>query len=576
MSISEDIEAFGKALENEAIPKFYEAYKALYDMSTDINASFGQTRERITEIGKTLSDTIPVIAKYGGNLQDAFNVVNDISQALQRNILASAEDSEKLYAAFRVTGIEIRTMVDNFYDVGVQFSQISDQLQKSVNYVQSLGLNTKQIMSEVSSNMKRLNEYSFSNGVEGLTKMAANAALFNFDMTDTFTLMNNALNPDKAVELASSFQRMGVAVGDLTDPFQLMYKSLMDPNGLQESLIQSTRQFVEFDSKTKSFKISPEGMLQMRELANQTGQNYDNLAKSALAFANIDRAMKQIRPGIKFESEDDKKLIASIATLNKEGEYQVNVRNELTGKDELKKITDLSQTEFNKIIEEQRRAPKTMEEIARAQLTASQEILAQIRGGRTQIEFGVVSADQIRTMNEKARDVATGVVKEFREKVLPTTGQVRQGTTDAITGISNIFEDLQKGNLTTAKLGDYGQKLQVYIDELGRSGDKKLSDYGSTIENKFKDIVSSVGLEYKKNMGVVSPDMRYDKPYSTTSMGTSKIDIGGTVVFKLEPLPGTSTTTINALINSPEFADKFNQLLLNLDPNVKIAFKKSL
>ena len=64
---------------------------------------------------------------------------------------------------------------------------------------------------------------------------------------------------------------MGVSIGNLTDPFALMNDSINDPGALQDSLIKATKQFTQFDEKTKTFKINPQGILTLKAMSEETG-----------------------------------------------------------------------------------------------------------------------------------------------------------------------------------------------------------------------------------------------------------------------------------------------------------------
>ena len=103
--------------------------------------------------------------------------------------------------------------------------------------------------------------------------------MLRFDMKETFELADKVLDPDKAIEVASAFQRLGVSAGNLTDPFMLMNQSINDPSGLQDSLINVAKQFTYFDEQTKSFKISPQGILTLREMEQQTGVSATDMGR---------------------------------------------------------------------------------------------------------------------------------------------------------------------------------------------------------------------------------------------------------------------------------------------------------
>ena len=484
---SDDFKKLVNDLEDDIIPKLGQAFDNMTGMATQLNNTFGQSRQRIQELQQAIGDTIPGIMKLGGNLDDTYKTLSEISSATKRNIVASADEAATLYASSKVLGSEVKDIVTEFEKVGVQFSRIGPQLKESINYIQNLGLNTKQIFADVESNMSALNKYNFEGGVQGLTKMASHAAMFKFDMRDTFEISEKALRPEGAIELASAFQRMGVAAADLTDPFQLMNKSLNDPSGLQDSLASMTQQYVEFDDKTKTFQINPMGMLQMRELASQTGLNYQNLAESAKAVANLNRAMGEIQPGIKFETEEDKQLLSNIATMNKEGEYVVNVKNEL-GVDVPKKLSELTQPQIDGIIDIQKQQGKLdVKDIAIQQLDASTAMRSDLRAIRTKIEYGVVTAPEITSLSEKIRNFGMKSLSDI-EGLVQKPGETRLDVNQAILNIKDtVLKAMQGGS--PEEISKAVDKLKEQIsgvkDKLVEGSQKSLEAIGNNFNQIF-------------------------------------------------------------------------------------------
>lgn len=563
------IKGLGAEILKEAIPSFEGMVKAFNEMTyraTLLNNVFGQNRTRITELQQAVADTAPKIAALGGDMGDVFNTMAGVSEALKRNVVGTADDYSRLYAAQKLLGTDVKEIVSEFTDVGVQFSLVGGQLKSSIDYVQNLGLNTKQVMNDVERNMKHINEFNFADGVQGLTKMAAQAALFRFDMNDTFTLMEKSLSPDGAIELASAFQRMGVAVGDLTDPFQLMNKSLNDPEGLQKSLIQMTKNYTEFDSKTKTFKINPEGMLQLREISKQTNLSYENLTKSALATANLDRAFKQMKPSLNLK-EEDRQLLGSIATMNEAGEYIINVKNSL-GKDVETRISDLGQEQANAIIEAEKKKPKTLEDYAKNQMDSLQNILAEATAIRTGIEFGAVSTDQFRNLSEKIRDAATTSATEIR-KIFPTSAETRKFGTESLENIYKILQEMGSGELGSPKMMESYDKLKTQFKDVYAAGDERLTKLAEHLEDNFKKIIDSPKLSYKGKLGTTA-----GTPTKTPT--SSKVELGGGLTFKVEASPNVSKQQFEQFINSQEFKDKFLEMFSTLDANSRASIKRAL
>jgi hypothetical protein len=253
--------------------------------SIEVNKTFTQGRQRLSELITSIADATPRVNRLGGSMKDVAQIMGDIAEASNRNLIASTEEVEKLYASQKVLEINADTLVNSFSDVGIGLAKIPEELEKSVNYVQSIGGNAKAVMKDVTNNMSQMNRFQFEGGVQGLTKMAAQASMLRFSMSETFRLADKVLDPEGAIEVASAFQRLGVSAGNLVDPFQLMNMSINDPSGLQNSLADVAKQFSYFDEETKTFKINPQGVLTLREMEKQTGDSDQEMSKIAVDAA---------------------------------------------------------------------------------------------------------------------------------------------------------------------------------------------------------------------------------------------------------------------------------------------------
>jgi ElaB/YqjD/DUF883 family membrane-anchored ribosome-binding protein len=561
MEEKESFEEFGKKMKEALDIDFYTAIDDAIKGAQKLNNVFGQSRERVTELMQAVSFTIPGIRALGGEITDVFETLEQVSKATRRNIVASADDASKLFAAYKILDEDVQTIVETFEEVGVQFSQIGPQLEKSINYVQNLGLNVKQIMGDVSRNMSKINEYNFAGGVEGLTKMAAHASLFKFDMSETFKIAEKALRPDGAIELASAFQRMGVAVGELTDPFQLMNMSLNDPEGLERSLAKIGKQYTEFDEKTKTFKINPAGMLQMRELAEQTGLNYQNLAKSALASANLDKALSQIQPGISFDKPEDRELLASLATMNTKGDYVVNLKKP-GGEDQMVELSKLSNEQQKEFLEQQKKAPKTLEDIAKAQLGTEELILAETKAMVAKVTGPVAASKQVRgtvaDISEFTRFAMTTI-----QKALPDVDKSQVGVEKGISSITTILAELSTGNLKGDKATSAIKNLEEQIDSLGKAAGEKATEAFKEIKIKGEALISSAKTGYLNTSGVIPESKK--SAASTTSVKESKVDLGGTITIKVDGQSGMNKTDLERVLNSTEFKQKIYQYIKDIE-----------
>ena len=494
----EDLDSLGTY--DEELKKFAkipgeiaDAIQNLNLYASDVNRTFGQMRQRISDAVREISLATPELNKVGGTAKDATQTIIDTSSALKKNVIASSEAITELFTTSKVLGKDVESIVSTMTDVGIQFGNVQENMLGAVNYVQSIGMNTQQIMGDVVNNAELLNKFNFDGGVLGLTKMAAQSAMLRANMRDAENFADRVFEPEGAIETAAAFQRLGISVGALSDPFALMNASINDPAGLQMSLAEAAKKFTIFDEKTKSFKIDPGGIRQMKELAKAAGMSYDNFTKMGLAAANSERLFSQIRFAGNL-SEEDKMYISSIAEM-KGGEYQIKVRDE-KGEEVFKNIRDLSEQQLKQAVEQNKKEPKTMEEIAKAQMDTGKVMAGDIASIRNRIVYGVAGADGVRQIPEITRKLGESVTDAL-QKIAPETKDIQNVTGKAITELGKSMADVIQGNKSFQdvgkelmdKLKGSGVDISQFADKMGTLPEKLMD----SVYEKFKDDRSELG-----------------------------------------------------------------------------------
>ena len=574
--------SFAQKLAKEATVDWQVLAKAIensYRTSVEINKTFGQGQERLSELMGAVSDAVPRITRLGGSVADVQTTMIEIAKASNRNIIANTEDVEKLYAATEVVGGSAESLTNSFLDVGVGLEQMGEQLEGSVNYIRSIGGNTKAIMSDVAKNMDQMNRYQFQGGVEGMAKMAAKASMLRVDMSATLNFADSLFSPDKAIEVASAFQRLGVASGDLVDPFQLMNQSINDPSGLQDSLAKVAKQFTYFDEETKTFKINPQGVLTLREMEDQAGIAKGTLSKMGLAAAELDERLSAInQAGLTIGSEEDKQYLANIATMQ-DGKYMVKLEDGTK-----KELAELTQPEFDKLIEQQKTGPKTLEEIAFAQLDIDKATLAAVGGLREAFVQGITSPKQVTKGIAGAQRAAKTVLgetsdafkaKDFRdlsEGVLTTLGDVAKDLKEGNKPLTDVLSNGLNGLGTTL---DASQKrFTEVLKEVGENIAAKLTNQTSG-EIAFKSGVNKVVESYggktstssaplSSSVGNKMETLQNTQNNATTQTTKGTVDVGGKITVDIQTPTGMSTEQGKQFIDSVFNDSRFKDYIIRL------------
>ena len=420
-------------------------------------------------------------------------------------------------------------------------------------------------MQDVVTNMEYMNRFNFSDGVVGLTKMAAQASMLRFDMATTAKFADSVMNPQGAIEMASAFQRLGVMAGDLVDPFVLMDKSINDPAGLQDSLINLTKQFTIFDEKTQSFKIAPGAQRQIKEIAEAAGMTAAEFTKTALSAADMDRRLGQINLGIN-ATEEEKMLVANMAKMGTgafKGDYVVQIKDD-EGKDQIKRLSDLQTQDFEKLREIQESAPKTVEDIQRAQLGVLETIQRDFAALPIQIGYAIGGQSAIirgaESLKRAGDDIASAL---YSEGVLGSGEDTRK----FFETVGDGFKDL----LVKASRGDVNA-----LNEATKRVEEKSNELSSSVVSKFMNFATQLGIEkprsaeesyYNEKITSAVDKARKSMAKDVEVNQQKDVNINGQVRFVIDAPVGVDTARLTQYVQSPEFRNALVKVLGEIDEN---------
>lgn len=560
----------------------------LNDLATEVNKTFGQTRQRITDVVEEIGKATPELTKLGATAEDAAKQIQQVSEATRKNVVASADTIKDLYATSRVLGVETKYLVNQMTDVGVGFETVTKRMEEGVNYVQSVGMNAAQVMEDVVDNADMLNKFNFADGVLGLTRMAAQSALLRVNMRDTAQFADKAMDPEGAIQLAAAFQRLGVTTGTLADPFALMNASINDPEGLQKSIAEMAKQYTVFDEKTKTFKLDPMGIRMIREISKQTGLSADNLSKMGLALANNDRIMSQMRFGGNL-SDEEKQYIASMAQLGEGGEYEIKVRD-VSGKEEFRKLSEVSEQQLKETIKAQKEAPKSMEDIARASMRTTDIIASDVEAIRQKVVQGITVAQPLRDLPEQTRSLITAATGALRD-AFPDVDKIQGGTEAATKYLTDLAKDIvtgkkDMGDIVNTLKKDLGDKLPN-IENMGNLFGELPKRFSESLEKNMagkqdalsKQIMSELQQSGgKKNLEEIiakfgsyeglTQSVQKTKQLSVSETKKTTVTHTGDVkhTFKIDAPQGIDRETLNKVLDawtrSPEFQkNQYNAMI---------------
>jgi hypothetical protein len=392
-------------------------------------------------------------------------------------------------------------------------------------------------------------------------------------MDSIFKVVDKAFNPEGAIDLASAMQRLGVQTGALLDPLRLMDLSQNDPTELSNQIVNMTKDFVRFNKELGQFEIMPGEKRRLKEIGEALDMNSGEIQKMAINAATLDMKMKQIKFPSSIATKEDRELIATLATVNEAGIAEVRVKKydettgEWTGRDEPVEVAKLTVNQIKELKEGQELQGKSMEQIAKEQLSEMSRFNAQMASLVAAIKFGAASGEEGRSFYE----LRTKTMREYffqekgREGGLLSEGAKKTGTwreaTDDVTG---VITDAVTAAYDTIKNSASWEDISTAFSNIGDSA-----------ENLMESIKK---IDFSKLIGM---DLSFEGIAESFGIGGSTTDKGTNFGNQVNSTTNTSTnTSVNTLntVNKSQFIEvkpiDINEkvdvnITVTLDPAIK-------
>ncbi|MFA5366494.1 MAG: hypothetical protein WC333_01030 [Dehalococcoidia bacterium] len=367
--------------------------------------SLGMSGAKAAEMRGSFEESAGLVARMGGNLEDIQTIMQGYADETGRARSLSAEMVTDITAIGKGTGLG----VEQATKLGAQFELMGYDAKGTMEYVQGvvdtserMGVNTTKVLKNVSDNFKRLNTYTFQQGVKGFAQMAMYAEKFRIDIGQALNAADVARSLEGAVDLAANLQVMGGEFAK-TDPFEMLFLSRNDPAKFTEKIADMTKGIVSFrrmaDGSFEKF-ISPADRDRLASVAKSLGMEASELTQIAERQAEIQK-MRQQMAGMGL-SDKEKELIEGAAVFNQEtGKFEAKLGGQMR---DISKLTEAQARSFakeSKSLQDRALEAQTFDEAFKATINelkaALLPILNFVNGTLTAIRPTVIKLTEIMT-----------------------------------------------------------------------------------------------------------------------------------------------------------------------------------
>jgi len=510
-----------------------EAFRDILSLTDNIRKNLttnvGMTRGLMEDTSELI--TLAAIQADGFNIsyEDTLKTLSDTFETVGRQLSIPPEVLSDLTKIDKLFGDVTEDFVSGFDKIGGSSKSAVEAIENAILTSQNMGLVTSKLLPAVSKEISKINTYGFQSGVVGLTKMVAEAQRLGFNFQNALAAADKVFSPEGAIEAAAQLQMIGGAASELLDPFQLMYMAQNDVESLQEAIIDTAKSAVQFNEQTGEFGISPSERMRLKATAEALGQDYENLAETAIKSAREAQAKAQFTVGGIIDDETAT-LIASMAQIGPGGKFTLSLPE---GQFDLTELESALQTQpdlLDSIREQAQKDSLSLEDINRQQLTQSEAIQSNTK----------------ETVNLLANLVAMGGMGTTAEEMANLMSTITTGADEFVDVINTVVDD----NKLVDKFKEEIQKLTNVLEDREVIGIPQ-TPQGTTNAQDFI-IEPSGDLEtFSRGQLRLSPDPMdtiiggtnlFDTTTienntnntTTNNQGTPNININGTLTLKMD------------------------------------------
>ena len=302
------------AIVSAEIKKGYEKLKEVEKITREIGRTGGLSSNQIKALGQNiLSNYGDMAVRLGMTTKDIFKFQESYIKNTGRAIVLTNEQVESMAGLSKFTGGEaVDEMGKSIDEMGGSASNAIDYLTLSMAKAANQGLNIEQTSKNFAKNIKMASKYTFSKGVDGISKMTLLSQRLKFNMESIGNAIDKFSTIEGAISTSANLQMLGGSfAAQFSNPLQAMGEALLDAEGFTKRITDTFASTAVFNKETGQVEMSPIDKAKMKEAANQLGISYDelwNMAAQQAKMGHIERAVNG-----KNLSEEQKSFLANTA-----------------------------------------------------------------------------------------------------------------------------------------------------------------------------------------------------------------------------------------------------------------------
>jgi hypothetical protein len=396
------------------------------DSANALQRSMGGVVFGAEEFRKEMRDAFTANLDINMTFKDSADIMAGLVSTTSKMVMPQKEVLSNAMAFSKVAGLtseETGKMIGDFSTFGGSQLEATTEMTRLGVVARQNGLDAKGFTQEIAKNLKQASLYGFKNGIDDLEKLIKKTKLLgtSLEKLQIKSAADSILDPEKALEVASSLQMIGGNVGALADPFQLMYMGQKDMKKLTDEVLNMSKASFTFDKATGTFTQTTEDMYAMKAAAQSLGISYEEASSAGKELAKLDYI--KTKADLSSLGEEQQNIIGQLSQIQKDGTIKVDI----PGFDEQGKTIDqlVNDKDFNQaLLDYQKKAEKSDKDLAVEQLSVAEKQAASLN----KIEYAIIAS----------------LTKDEEKKYLKSIEDANKSTEEAFMKVTNASTETVK------------------------------------------------------------------------------------------------------------------------------------
>lgn len=331
----------------EAIDKWREIDRHVYTTGRQM----GMTTTQMRGLQKNILENYGEMAnRLGMTFEEIFKFQESYTQSVGRSVILTNKQVESFAGLSKIMGeTAVNDMAKNMDDFGASSQTAIDYLTLGMARAANQGLNIKSTSESFAKNIKMASRFTFSKGVDGISKMTLLSQRLKFNMESIGGAIDKFSTIEGAITSSANLQVLGGAyAANYSNPLQAMGEALLDAEGFTNRIVDTVSKTAFFDKDSGMVKMSPIDKAKMREASKIYGIDYNelwNMASQQAKMRDIDKYVSG-----KGFTEEQKTFLANTAQYDaKTGAWTVTKMNEDGKQSKPINISNISSEELTEI-----------------------------------------------------------------------------------------------------------------------------------------------------------------------------------------------------------------------------------